>query len=194
MLRGKAEYNNLVEYEQKWYENLKNTLAMTKFTEEDLKGMVIEIPDKPVLERAKTAVKVEGYGQCDLGTVDGMLTGNLVEQFRTSLTDLKSLNNITRNAPNTAAPVVGTVDTNRSSNRRAPVLGMSLPSFELPGMQLEPEKQQEMMADQLKGMRRKIEMEQKLQVAVPPQTKDTGVTLLDKLTLNNCTYFLTEIS
>ena len=62
MLRGKAEYNNLVEYEQKWYENLKNTLAMTKFTEDDLKAMVIEIPDKPVLERAKTAVKVEGYG------------------------------------------------------------------------------------------------------------------------------------
>ena len=91
LYRENAEYNNLVEYEQKWYENLKNTLAMTKFTEEDLKGMVIEIPDMPVLERAKTAVKVEGYGQYDLGTVDGMLTGNLVEQFRTSLTDLESI-------------------------------------------------------------------------------------------------------
>lgn len=91
MLRGKAEYNNLVEYEQKWYENLKNSLALTKITEDDLKGMVIAIPDKPVLKRAKTAIKVEGYGQCDLDIVDGMLTGDLVEQFRISLTDLDSL-------------------------------------------------------------------------------------------------------
>lgn len=85
-------------------------------------------------------------------------------------------------------------DSNRSGNRRAPLKGMSLPAFDLPGVQFDPEKHQELMADQLKGMLRKIEMEQKLHVAAPPTTKDTSMTLLDKLTLNNCTYFLTEIS
>ena len=49
------------------------------------------------------------------------------------------------------------------------------------------------MADQLKGMLKKIEMEQKLQVAGPPLTRDSSQTLLDKLSMNNCTYFLTEI-
>ena len=156
---------------------------MTKFTEDDLKNMVIEIPDKPVLERAKKAVTVQGYGQCDSETVRGMLLPNLLDQFRDSLADVDFTNMRSEN-------VVGMEETNRSRDkRRAPVMGLNLPQFEqVAHEEYSHEKQQELMANQLKGMLRKIETEQKFQVAVPKQDE-----LMDKLTMNNCTYFMTEV-
>jgi len=54
VIRGKEEYNNLIEFEHTYFENLQKKLGPIKLFDRDVELMKPKIPDdKPVLERAR---------------------------------------------------------------------------------------------------------------------------------------------
>lgn len=59
VLKQKDELNSLVEYEHKFYENMKSHISnlILKEDETSRESLSLKIPDKPCLQKARTSIE-----------------------------------------------------------------------------------------------------------------------------------------